>query len=114
MRSLFATLCLLLFASALFAQGDRGTITGTVSDTSGATVANAQIQAKQTETGAVFTTASTETGNYTLTQLPVGPYEVTATVAGFKKYVRSGIRVEVAQTLRADVALELGAATESI
>jgi Carboxypeptidase regulatory-like domain len=67
--------CLLLFASAVFAQSDRGTITGTVSDTSGAVIANAQIQARQLETGAVFPTTSTGTGNYTLVQLPVGPYE---------------------------------------
>ena len=108
------TSCLLLFASAVSAQSDRGTITGTVSDTSGAVVANAQIQARQLETGALFPTTSTDTGNYTLVQLPVGPYEVTATVGGFKKFVRSGIAVQVAQTLRVDISLEVGAASESV
>src|SRR5438132_12858497 len=98
MRTLIATIFLVLFASAAFGQGDRGTITGTVTDTSGAVVANVQVQAKQAESGAVFSTVTTDTGNYTLTQLPIGPYEVTATVAGLKKYVRSGLRVGGAQT----------------
>src|SRR6266705_1865382 len=105
MRSL-NLICLLLCASFAFAQSDRGTITGTVTDTSGAVVANAAIEARQVETGAVFQTASTDTGNYTLAQLPVGPYELTVSVSGFKKYVRSGLNVQVAQTSRIDVALE--------
>src|SRR4051794_21433502 len=100
MRSFIATSCLLLFASATFAQSDRGTITGNITDTTGAVIANAQIQAKQLDSGSLFPTTSTDTGNYTLTQLPVGPYEISVTVPGFKKFVRSGITVQVAQTLR--------------
>src|SRR5580692_7572653 len=112
--SLLATLCLLLFASTVFAQSDRGIITGTVTDTTGAVVANVAIEARQLETGAVFPTATTSTGSYTLTELPVGPYEITATVAGFKKYVRTGVTVQVAQTLRVDIPMEVGTATESV
>jgi hypothetical protein len=112
--SLLAALCLLLFASAAFAQSDRGIITGTVTDTTGAVVANVAIEARQLETGAVFPTATTSTGSYTLTELPVGPYEITATVAGFKKYVRTGVTVQVAQTLRVDIPMEVGTATESV
>jgi hypothetical protein len=114
MRSLSAAFLSMLLASAMFAQSDRGTITGTVTDTSGAVVANAQIQAKQLETGSLFPTTSTDTGNYTLTQLPVGPYEITVTVAGFKKFVRSGLTVQVAQTIRIDIPLEVGASSESV
>ncbi|HEX4277999.1 MAG TPA: TonB-dependent receptor [Bryobacteraceae bacterium] len=114
MRLLLTTSCLLMLASALFAQSDRGTITGTVTDSTGAVIANAQISAKHVETGSLFPTTSTATGNYTLTQLPVGPYEITASAPGFKKFVRSGITVEVAQTLRVDIPLEIGAASESV
>ncbi len=121
MRSLFAAagrvlaaLCLLLFASAAFAQSDRGIITGTVTDTTGAVVANVAVEAKQLETGSVFPTTTTSTGNYTLTELPVGSYEITATTAGFKRYVRTGITVQVAQTLRVDIPMEVGTATESV
>src|SRR5215813_4874602 len=98
MRSMWVTFCLLLTAAAAFAQGDRGTITGTVSDPAGAVVANAEIQARNTETGAVYPTQSTATGNYTLSQLPAGSYEMTVTVQGFKKYVRQALTVEVAGT----------------
>src|SRR5580698_6215372 len=112
--SLLTTLCLLLFASVALAQSDRGIITGTVTDTTGSVVANVTIEARQVETGAVFPTTTTSTGSFTLSQLPVGPYDVTAAVDGFKKYVRSGITVQVAQTLRIDIPLQLGAASESV
>ena len=93
-----SVLCLSLCAMSAFAQSDRGTITGTVTDTSGAVVANAAVEARQTDSGALFQTTSTDTGNYTLAQLPVGPYELTVTVQGFKKYVRTGLTVQIAQT----------------
>src|SRR5215471_15457292 len=66
------------------------------------------------ETGAVYQTVSTPTGNYTLAQIPTGSYELSAGFSGFKKYVRSGVTVPVAQTLRIDIDLEIGAATESV
>jgi hypothetical protein len=114
MRSLFITSCFLLSALAMFAQSDRGIITGTVTDTTGAVISNAQVEAKQVETGSLFPTTTTGTGNYTLTQLPVGTYEISVSAAGFKKFVRSGITVEVAQTLRIDIPLEVGATSESV
>jgi hypothetical protein len=97
-----------------FAQSDRGTITGTVSDPAGAVVANAPIQAKNTGTGVEYASATSATGNYTLLQLPPGTYQVNVTVPGFKKYSRSGLTVEVAQTLRIDISLEVGSASESV
>jgi hypothetical protein len=106
--------CLLLFAACLFAQSDRGTITGTIADPAGAVVADAPIEIRNVETGVTYQAASTATGNYTLVQLPAGLYELTVTVPGFKKYVRQNIQVQVAQTLRVDVGLEVGAASESV
>ena len=53
-------------ALALFAQSDSGTITGTIIDPAGAVVANAAIEARKTETGAVYQVASSATGNYTM------------------------------------------------
>lgn len=101
-------------AVLVFAQGDRGTITGTVTDPAGAVIANAAVQARNVETGAQFTAASTDTGNYTLPELPAGSYEMTVNVPGFKRYVRSGLTIQVAQVARIDVALEVGASTESV
>ncbi len=105
---------LFLATSAAFAQGDRGTITGTVSDPAGAVVPSAAVQAKSVDTGEVFTTTTTATGSYTLVQLPVGSYELSVTVGGFKKFVQRGITVAVAQTLPINVTLEVGTASESV
>src|SRR5690348_17914486 len=89
-------------STGLFAQSDRGTITGTVSDPAGAVVANAAIRTRNIETGVTYDGASSDTGNFTVAQLPVGTYEVTVSVQGFKKYTRAGLQVGVAQILRVD------------
>jgi hypothetical protein len=66
------------------------------------------------ETGVVSQAATTTTGNYTLAQLPVGTYELSVAVTGFKKYIRQNIKVDVSQTVRLDIALEVGSSTESV
>ena len=112
MRLIF--ICSAVAASLAFAQGDRGTITGAIADPAGAVVAGAPVEARNVDTGAVYQAATTSTGNYTLAELPAGSYELSVSVPGFKKYVRRGLTVEVAQTLRIDVALEVGTASESV
>ena len=107
-------LALLLACSVVFAQGDRGTITGTVTDPTGAVIANAAIEVRNSETGVVYKTATTATGNYTIVQVPAGTYGMTVTAAGFKKYIRQNIAVEPTQVERVDVGLEVGAANESV
>src|SRR5579863_9992265 len=114
MRLLSRFVCFALLPVCAFAQSDRGTITGTVADPAGAVVANAPIEAKNVGTGVEYASATSTTGNYTLLQLPPGEYQVTVSVPGFKKYTRSGLTVEVAQTLRVDISLEVGSATESV
>src|SRR5665213_1503676 len=105
---------LMLCVVAAFGQSDRGTITGTVADSTGGVVPNAAIEARNVETGSVYNAGTSTTGNYTLSQLPTGSYELSVTVPGFKKFVRKGIVLPVAQTVRIDVGLELGAAAESV
>ena len=114
MRTALLVECLVLLPWMALAQGDRGAITGAVSDPAGAVVAGAAIEARNVETGAVYPAASSVTGNYTLSQLPTGTYELTATVAGFKKFVRQNIVLGVAQTMRIDIGLEVGSATDSV
>jgi hypothetical protein len=111
---LIAVACLILGATTAPAQSDRGAITGTIMDPAGAMIPGAAIEAKNTQTGAVYQTVSSATGNYTLAQLPVGVYQLTATQSGFKQYVRTGITVMVAQTLRIDIALEVGNISETV
>ena len=111
--TLFSVSCV-LFALTAFAQSDRGTITGTVVDPAGAVVANAAIEARNTETGATYPVASSSTGNYTIAELPAGTYVLNVTVSGFKKYVRPGLIVQAAQTIRVDATMAVGNATESV
>jgi hypothetical protein len=94
--------------------GQTGTITGTLSDPSGAVVANAAIQIKNLETGVVYPTTTTDTGNYSMVQLPIGQYEVSATLTGFKKATRSGLTLGTAQVMRIDLQLEVGSAGDTV
>src|SRR2546426_11666271 len=113
-QSLLVALCVLLIVPGVFAQSDRGTITGTVADQTNAVIPGAGVVATNTEAGTKYETVSTETGNYTLAQLPAGVYQLSVELPGFKKYVRQGITVLVAQTLRLDVALAVGATTDEV
>ena len=114
MVRLLRVMSLLGIALSLLAQSDRGTITGTISDSTGAVIPNAPLQVRNIQTGAVYPAGTSATGNYTLAQLPAGQYEMTVTVPGFKTFVRNGLVVDVAQTYRVDVALEVGAQSESV
>ena len=114
MRILVVTLCALLFAAAAFPQAGTGSITGTVVDPAGAIVAGAQVEVKNTETGVLYPTVTTNTGAYNTINLPPGPYSVTVTVPGFKKFVRTGMNLAVAQILGIDISLEVGASAESV
>src|SRR5712692_6519269 len=107
-------LLLCLFAVAAAGQTALGTITGIVTDPAGAIIPNATIEARNADSGQVYRAVSTETGNYTISQLPVGGYEISVTVQGFKKYTRQGLTLAAAQTMRIDIPLEVGSNTESV
>jgi hypothetical protein len=114
LRSLSIAWVVLLCCLSAMAQSDRGTITGTVLDPAGAVVPNAPVEAKNTATNAVYRIATSDTGNYTLSQLPVGTYEISVSAPGFKKAVRGGVEVASFTTFRVDFTLEVGSATESV
>ncbi len=114
MRLALCSICVLLLIGTAVAQTDRGTITGTIADPTGAMIGGATIIAKNSQTAAEYTAASTATGNYTLAQLPAGTYEISASMSGFKKYVRPGIVVSVAQVVRVDISLEVGQISELV
>ena len=105
--------CLLLAAIA-FGQSDRGAITGTIADPSGAVVAIAKIGLRNIDNGATYTAGATATGNYELPQIPTGNYEFTVTADGFKRYIKQGIFLPVGQTARIDVSLEVGATSDTV
>ncbi len=112
-RCLTSLACLLLFALAAYGQGNQGSITGTITDPQGGVAPNASISVKNMDTGAVSQGGTSSTGNYVIT-VPTGKYEMTVTVPGFKKYVRSNLEVNVVAATRQDVKLEVGAVTDTI
>lgn len=103
-----------LFSWAAFAQSDRGAITGSVTDALGAAIVNSPVTATNPATGTGVKTMTTDTGNFTIPNLPSGVYDLAIEATGFKRYEQKGIRVEVAQTARVDVQLQLGSTTESV
>lgn len=113
--SLLLSLCVgFVLLMPLFGQGGTGSITGTVTDPTGAAIGAANVQARNVATGVVYSGASTAAGNYTIANLPVGTYELTVMVSGFKAYTHTNLTVAAAQVLREDIGLQVGAASESI
>ena len=104
----------LAIACVIFAQTDRGAITGTIGDASGALIPGVKITLTNPATGFKTETVSTATGSYTLGGLPVGKYTLVVESAGFSRYEQTNIQVQVAVTTRVEVALKVGAATESV
>src|SRR5438128_1065683 len=74
----------------IFAQGSTGTISGVVRDSSGAVIPGVMVTAKHIDSGLTRTVTSNETGGYTFQLLPVGAYEITTELPGFKQGVRRG------------------------
>jgi hypothetical protein len=105
---------LLLLALLSFAQGDRGTITGLVTDPAGAVIPNVEVTATQISTNSTFKATSTSAGMYRIPYLPPGTYRVSATVSGFKKAVVEQVEVATATVVTANLQLDVGAVSESI
>src|SRR5438874_2038878 len=106
-RMIHALLLTFLFSAAASAQTFRGTILGTVTDPNGAVVAGARVTVKNTSTGLERSTTTDEAGNYTVAELPVGPYEVRVEQTGFVPSVVSNVAVEVSAERRVDVKLNV-------
>jgi hypothetical protein len=101
-------------ASTAAGQAAHGTLLGNVRDETGGAVPGATITAIEVQTNIARTTVSNETGYYTFTNLPPGVYRVEGELQGFKKFLRDGVEVRVNTTVRVDVALSVGALTESV
>src|SRR5437879_669280 len=107
-------LLIALGTSGILAQTSTATIVGVVRDTSGALIPGVTINVKHIESGLTRTVLSSETGNYAAESLPVGPYEITTNMPGFKQEVRRGINLAVGQEAVIDLTLEVGANAEQV
>src|SRR3984957_12193350 len=102
-----------LGVSSLWAQV-TATISGTVTDSSGAVVANATIEVKNAGTAITQSTSTDGQGRYAVRELPIGDYEVHATATGFQNLVRTGITLEVGSQSVVDFALTVGQTQETV
>jgi hypothetical protein len=103
------------FAGAAFAQtAGSGTITGTLTDPSGAVVPGAEVLVKNTDTGIERKTASNEAGIYNATFLRPGHYEVSASKAGFASVLRKELTLQVGETMTVDFSMILKTAQELV
>ena len=107
-------LFLLPLVSIAHAQVTSATIVGTVTDSSGAALPGATVTARNVDTGFNRTVPSNEDGAYRLEFLPIGSYVVEVTLSGFKTSTRSGIVLNVNDTIRVDASLSLGGVAETV
>lgn len=107
-------LCVLFSLPALGQTGGAGALTGTVTDQQDAVVSGVEITVINEATGEKRTAVSQANGDYSVPQLLPGSYRIEFSRAGFKTAVKSGLRVNVTETSRLDVQLEVGAVTETI
>jgi hypothetical protein len=97
-----------------YAQEVSAGITGSVTDPSQAAIVGATVMATEMDRGTVWTTESNAVGVYAFPRIPPGRYEVRVEAQGFRTVVRSDVRLEINQRARLDIAMELGAVTETV
>jgi hypothetical protein len=97
-----------------FGQGSTATLTGTVKDVSGAVLPGAAVTVKHIDTGLTRAAQADASGSYSIPSLPVGEYEVTAEKMGFRREVRRGINLAVAQQAVVDVTLQVGSIDQQV
>ncbi|HMF74334.1 MAG TPA: TonB-dependent receptor [Bryobacteraceae bacterium] len=103
------------FAWQLAAQSmGTGTITGTVSDPSGSAVPAVNVTALHLGTRTTRSAVTNDSGNYVLTNMPIGEYEITAELSGFKKVVQQGVHLNADTTATVNMQLQIGAMQESV
>lgn len=106
--------CVTVCAASLYAQSERGTITGTVKDATGAVIPSAKIVLTNSQTGVANTLTSNSAGEFTLPQLQVGVYNLRVDKEGFRPASIIGLVLNASATVRADATLEIGASAQAI
>ncbi len=105
---------LLLLPAALAAQTGQGTMTGLVTDPTGALIPGVSVRIVNNATGFVYSALTNNEGLYRVPYITPGVYDVTLEADGFKRSVRTGIQVRSTETARLDVALEVGSLVEQV
>jgi len=115
MKTLMTAIVGMLFLAPFGIQAqDLATIVGSVTDASGAVIPDAQVLVSNPERGLTRRVVSDAAGEYTAARVPIGNYVITVEKTGFQKLIRSGITLQVGQTLRVDLQLQVGSATQEV
>jgi Carboxypeptidase regulatory-like domain len=113
-RALVMLLLVMLVPIFLRAQVDRGTVNGTISDSSGAVIPGVKVTATNVETGVLNTAISNGAGFYSILNLPIGHYRLTFQQQGFSTLERDGITLSVSQVAEINVTLSAGSTTQTV
>jgi hypothetical protein len=105
---------MIFLASFLASAQDLANIVGTVTDPSGAVIPDVQVTVANADRGFTRRVVSDSAGEYTAPRVPIGNYVITLEKTGFQKLVRSGITVQVGQTLRVDLQLQVGSSAQEV
>lgn len=114
LRVSFLGMAILLFAGAAMGQILYGSLTGTVSDPSGAPVPGAKVQALNVGTGIEVEGVTNAHGNYLINDLQPGTYRVTIAASGFANVMQEGVEVEANNERRADTMLQVAKVSETV
>src|SRR5689334_1096503 len=114
LKAIFHLTCLCALTFAVYGQVSTAELSGTVTDATGAAVANAKVTATNAGTNIERSTNTDSTGRYIIPLLPPGDYVLTAEAAGFRKSVQRGITLQVNQQASIDIGLRLGQVSESV
>ena len=114
MRSFHLPMAIVVLATAAFAQVDRGSIAGTVTDPSGAVVASVNIRITHDATNTSYTSPTSTSGSFSFFNLPIGNYSLIAETPGFRRSEVKGIKVEVNQQAKVDFTLQVGDVTQTV
>lgn len=111
---LVVLVCMFFVAAIALAQVTTATILGTIRDSTGAVIPGATVRVKNVETGAVRSATTDSTGRYTVPQLGIGRYELSAEASGFQTTIRSGIELTVGREAMVDFTLQVGSVAEQV
>src|SRR4051812_38218512 len=112
--ALHAMFGLVWFCISAYAQTSTATLTGSVRDATGAYIPGVTITVTEAARNTSLSTVSNDIGTYAIPVLNPGAYTLTAELPGFKRFVQSGLQLQVAQVARIDLMLEIGESSQSL
>ncbi len=104
----------LLVCNSSFAQSTAGRVRGTVTDASGAAIAGVKVALTNVATNVNREAVTSSTGEYLFLEVPVGTYQIDVNQAGFKRFIRKDVVVDLNAVVSIDIALTIGGSTETV